>query len=346
MSSASQEITLKDFIYQTRSWFRYILSKWLIIVIIAACVAGLGILYAVKSDPEYTASVTFVLSTNSGSSNSLLGLASQFGLDLRSGTEDVFAGDNIIALMKSRRMVQETLMKKPADGKTTLLNILVKEMEMDEAWSNDDRLKNAFPFPDTRNHMTLVQDSLFREVYYMVVDNMLDISKPEKSQSIYAATTISTNETFSFYFTRNLVDATSAFYIKTKTSTARQNLDMLQREADSLRNILGNAITTIGAETDKTFNLNPAFQVQRSGIQQNQVRASALGTAYGEVLKNLEIAKISLQKETPLYQVIDEPVLPLKMSRASVIIFFIIGGMIGGFMMVLYLTVKRFFKNI
>lgn len=346
MQPASQEISLKDFIIQTRSWFRYVLSKWLIVLLVAVCVASLGIIYALRSDPQYTASVSFVLSTSSGSSNSLLGLASQFGIDLRSGTEDVFAGDNIIALMKSRRMVQEALLKKPDGGNKTLLNILTEEKEMNKGWEKEERLKNAYPFPDSQSNMTLVQDSLFREIYDMVVEEMLDVSKPEKSQSIYVASTVSTNETFSFYFTKNLVNATSGFYIRTKTSTARQNLDMLQGEADSLRNMLGASITSIGAETDKTFNLNPAFQVQRSGIQQNQVRASALGTAYGEVLKNLEIAKISLQKETPLYQVIDEPVLPLKMSKASVIIFCIIGGMIGGFIIVFYLTIKRFFGNI
>ena len=87
---------------------------------------------------------------------------------------------------------------------------------------------------------------------------------------------------------------------------------MLQNEADSLRRVLGGAITSAGSQTDLTFNLNPAYQVQRAGAQQSQASAAALGQAYGQVLQNLEIAKITLQRETPLYQIIDEPTLPLE----------------------------------
>ena len=51
--------------------------------------------------------------------------------------------------------------------------------------------------------------------------------------------------------------------------------------------------------------------VQRSGAFFNQAKAIALGSAYAEVMRNLELAKINLQKVTPLYRIIDEPELPL-----------------------------------
>jgi uncharacterized protein involved in exopolysaccharide biosynthesis len=36
-----------------------------------------------------------------------------------------------------------------------------------------------------------------------------------------------------------------------------------------------------------------------------------------QLLQNLEMAKISLRKETPLIQIIDPPVLPLKVDRVD-----------------------------
>lgn len=340
MSNKEDKVTLRDIYTQLQNWIKYLLSRWILILVVAAVGAVVGFIYAYLSKPTYTASVSFVLSSNSSSSNGILGLASQFGIDLNSGSDDVFAGDNIIALMKSRAMVQEALMNKPAGNSETLLNIFVKDLKLDEAWNKNARTTGLFPFPDDRSKMNLIQDSLFREVYDVIQKKYLDISKPDKDQNVYVATTTTANEIFSYHFIKDLVSVTSAFYISTKTSVAKKNLDMLQHEADSLRSLLGLAIISAASQTDVTFNLNPAFQVKRSGAQESQVQASALGDAYGEVLKNLEIAKITLQKETPLYQIIDSPILPLKSERPSKLLMLIIGGCVVGFVIVLFLIMR------
>lgn len=345
MSAEEKEISFKEFISKISEWVKYLFSKWLIIGFVSAVGAALGVLYAYMAKPTYKASVSFVLSNQATSGGGLLGLANQFGVDLGGGGTDAFSGDNIIALMKSRKMVQQILLEKPG-GNESLLNIITRQMKMDEAWENNERTKKAFPFPDDTAKMTLVQDSLFREVYFTIQENMLTVSKPEKDQAIYEVSTTSKNEMFSYYLTSYLVKATSAFYIDTKTSSARRNLAMLQKEADSLRYLLGGAIVATGAQTDLTFNLNPAYQVQRSGATQNQVRAAALGEAYGEVLKNLEVAKITLLKETPLYQVIDEPSLPLLQTKPGKLTSLITGGFIAAFLIIGFLIIRRILNTL
>lgn len=344
MSSEEKEISFKEFIDKIAEWIKYLFSKWMIIGVVAAVGAGLGVLYAYLAKPTYSASVSFVLSNQVSSGGGLMGLANQFGIDLGGGGNDAFSGDNIIALIESRKMVQQVLLEKP-EGKESLLNTLAAQMKLDEAWANNDRTKNAFPFPSDTSKMTLVQDSLFREVYFLVEENMLTVTKPEKDQSTYVVSTTSKNEMFSYYLTRYLVDATSKFYIDTKTSSARRNLNMLQKEADSLRYLLGDAIVSTGAQTDLTFNLNPAYQVQRSGATQSQVRAAALGEAYGEVLKNLELAKITLLRETPLYQIIDEPSLPLLQTKPGKLTSLLVGGFIAAFFIIGFLTIRRILKS-
>ncbi|QEC68029.1 hypothetical protein FRZ67_12210 [Panacibacter ginsenosidivorans] len=340
MEASEKEITLKEFVHKIKESFKFLFSKWLIISIVAAVAAGIGVITAYVISPVYSATVSFVLSNNSSPAGGLMGFATQFGLDLGSNGSDAFSGDNIITLMGSKKMVQEVLLKKP-DNKTTLLNTITQNLKLDKKWDETDRTKNMYPFPDAASKMTPIQDSLFREVCKVIQDKMLDVSKPDKDKNIYEVKTTSKNELFAFYFTNYLVDATSSFYIDTKTSTAKRNLDMLQNEADSLRHLLGDVIVTTGAQTDQTFNLNPAYQVQRSGAQQSQVRAAALGEAYGEVLKNLEIAKITLLKETPLYQIIDQPSLPLLIEKPSKLLYLIIGGFIGAFLMMIYLILRK-----
>lgn len=340
-----ESVSFKDIINEITKIVKFLLSKWLVIVIAGVLGAAAGLLYAVISTPTYSATLNFVLSANSSAGGNLMGLASQFGVNLGDDNDNVFSGDNIIALMKSRRMVQQALFAKPANSNESLLNLYIKDSELDAGWQKEERTKRAYPYPDDPSTMTMIQDSLFRTVYDNVQENMLDVSKPDNNQSIYAVTTTSANDTFSYYLTKYLVAATSAFYIDTKTSTAKQNLHMLQKEADSLRNVLGGAITSAGSQTDLTFNLNPAYQVQRSGAQQSQARAAALGQAYGQVLQSLELAKITLQKETPLYQIIDEPTLPLTIEKHSKLLLLIIGGFLGGFLICAFLIISKILKS-
>jgi hypothetical protein len=47
-------------------------------------------------------------------------------------------------------------------------------------------------------------------------------------------------------------------------------------------------------------------------VFRKQIDIQTSGIIYGEALKNLALAKVVLQKETPLIQLIDKPVYPLK----------------------------------
>lgn len=338
------EVSFRDILYAFKNWVRYLFTKWLIIVIVGISGGVAGLLYAAFSEPEYEASLSFILANAYQTTPGVMSIATQLGLGVANSQNDVFSGDNIISLMKSRKMVQQALLKKPENGNLSLLNLYCKDNELDTAWQESEYLKKAYPFPDSLNEMSPLQDSLFDEIYNAIQTNNLDVSKPDENQSIFMVSTVSENEIFSYNLTKYIVDVTSAFFISTRTKVAKSNLDMLQHEADSLRHLLAGAIVNVASETDQTFNLNPAFQVRRAPTQQNQAQAQVVGAAYGEVVKNLELAKIALQKETPLYQILDEPFLPLKMDKPSKLLCIIIGGFLSGILIIMGLTFKRFYS--
>ena len=339
------EISFQETARKIQAYIGFLFSKWLIILIAGFIGGVLGLVYAYTAKPTYNAALNFVLSNNSSSSGGLMGFASQFGVNLGSNGDDAFTGDNIITLMKSRRMVQTALFLPIPDSNESLLNFYIKDNKLNEGWAENEKLKNVFPFPASGDKMSLMQDSIFRLICGGIQTNMLDVTKPDKDQNIYNVTTTSTNPLFSFYLTKYLVDVTSSFYIDTKTSSAKGNLTMLQKEADSLRRTLGGVIVSAGSQTDYTFNLNPAYQVQRAGVQQSQASATAIGQAYGQVLQSLEIAKITLQKETPLYQVIDEPTLPLDEDKPGKLTSLIIGGFLAGILICGILIARKMFKD-
>jgi uncharacterized protein involved in exopolysaccharide biosynthesis len=58
------------------------------------------------------------------------------------------------------------------------------------------------------------------------------------------------------------------------------------------------------------------------------------------------LAKVTLRKETPLIQVIDRPILPLAKERFGKAKGIVIGGVLAGILMVLYLLFKKIMKNL
>lgn len=346
MPDNKDEMSLKDLINILEGTIRFLLSKWLLLLAIGLIGGILGIFYALNKKPIYTAELSFVLSSESKSSGSLVGLASQFGVDLGNSSNDLFSGDNITSLMVSKRILQKVLFKKPSGSRSPLINIITKELGLDKAWEKNEYLKKALPFPVDAAQLTPIQDSLLREICFIIPKKMLTVSKPEKKQSIFVVDVTSTSELFSLYTAKYLVEETAQFYISTKTKVAKQNLDIIQHEADSLRQLLSGSIIATAEQVDATFNLNPAFQVKRSGAQQGQSRVSILTAAYSEVVKNVEIARLALQKETPLFQIIDEPTLPLKKNRKSKLVTAIAGAFIFTFLTAVLLLLRRFYVNI
>ena len=102
------------------------------------------------------------------------------------------------------------------------------------------------------------------------------------------------------------------------------------------------AITGVAAAADNTFGLNPAMMVRKTPGTFRQVDIQANTAILTQLVANLEMAKVSLRKETPLIQVIDKPILPLKKDKVGKLESLLLGGFLA-----LFLTANSciFFKS-
>jgi len=111
--------------------------------------------------------------------------------------------------------------------------------------------------------------------------------------------------------------------------------------------VMNGAINNAAAVSDATPNLNITRQIQRvAPIQRSQFNAETNKTILAELVKNLELSKISLHKETPLIQVIDYPVFPLTVEKMSRIKGGAMGGILAVFMAISFFTLRLIFKHI
>jgi hypothetical protein len=68
-------------------------------------------------------------------------------------------------------------------------------------------------------------------------------------------------------------------------------------------------------------------------------------TIFAEVVKNLEISKTILNQETPVIQMVDQSTFPLYKEKVSKLKSLIIGGILAGIFVVLYLLVQKWIKT-
>lgn len=119
-------------------------------------------------------------------------------------------------------------------------------------------------------------------------------------------------------------------------------MDILERQTDSIRRELNGAITGVAVANDNNFGLNPAMNVRRAPSARRQVDVQANTAILTELIRQTELAKVSLRKDTPLVQIIDRPILPLPKEKFGKLRGIVIGGLLAGLLMAFVLIIRRF----
>jgi hypothetical protein len=318
--------------YLCKSWY-----YWLGAAILSGFI---GYLMYKPKPPVFTANFTFVLSTEQKGNNGLAGLAAQLGFDATTASsENIFSGDNIIEFFKSRQLIGEALMSEvDTVSHQTLLNYIFEK-------NYNNIYKKIGPIGRNPKQYNRQQVNIYRKII-TYVGQSFTVFKKDKKLIFYIITARSTNPDIAYFIAKYMLDQTSDYFISTKTKVAATSVELLKKEADSLSIVLRNMFSSSAALIDRTYNLNPSVTIQRSSSQFTQAKANAISLAYTEVMRNLEVAKMSLQKETPLYRIIDEPELPLSaIPTQSVKNHIIRTSLIGFFSMIILLVVSWFYEQ-
>ena len=351
METQNDEITLKELLEKAKEWYSYLLSQWKIIVLAGVVGAALGLTYSFIKKPVYTATLSFALEDEKGGGMSgALGLASSLGLDLGGGSGGgAFSGANLTELFKSRSMVEQTLMQPVQAGTDTisLAEMYIRTQEWREKWQEKPKLKGIqFPPLTKRKYFTREHDSIMGKMYEDLSKTSLTVAQKDKKISIISIDVKSENEWFAKAFSETLAKQVSEFYVATKSKKARMNMAILQHQTDSIRAELNGAITGVAIANDNTFMLNPALNVNRAPSAKRQVDVQANTAILTELVKQTELAKVTLRKETPLIQVIDRPILPLPKENFGKAKGLVVGGFLSSFILILFLLVKRIIKQL
>ena len=342
---ASDEISLKELILKGKDWMSYLWGyKWVILLV--SCLGGaLGFTYAKYfTKPEYTAQVTFAMEQKSGGAGALGGLASSLGLGDIGGASSsgMFGGENILMLMKSNRIIHEAL-KAPIDELKGdhLLNTYVKN-HFSEALKE----KKITLFPKSFDSITSTraQDSLLLLITKNIREKQLIAERADKKTTIINLEVKDQNEMWALLFSKMLVQHAIDLYMEIKVGKLIRTEKELSRKRDSIRGLLDGSINTLAIETD--LNSHAPLMRYKTKQAKKQVDVEVLKTMYGNIIQNLEMTKFQRSQEEPIIEIIDEPILPLKVEKFGKAKGILIGGFLIGIFLLGFLVIRKILKGL
>jgi hypothetical protein len=338
---SEEEFSFKQLIDKRRDDLKY-LYKLRTKIVIGLLVGGIiGALIAWIKPITYTARLTFVVEDTKASGGGLISaLAGQFGFDMgaMANSGSVLAGDNVQELLKSQKIIKQTLLTPFAKNpKYTLADRYADTYKLKKKWKNSSKIGRIISFPPDKKDYTRLQDSLLHVIIKSIVEEELSVVKTDKKLSFFEINTTLRDEKLAQLLCSRLIDEATEFYINTKTSRLRANVARLQRRADSLTYMLNRKTYSASQANQILLDLNPAYSVANAGIEVRERDKMVSATIYSEVVKNLEVSKTMLIQETPTFQIVDEPELPLKKNRLKYSVAIVLGGIVGSFLYAVFL---------
>ena len=342
-NSFEDKISLIFLYERLKDWILFLFSKRGTIVLGTLCILFFTISYNYLVKPTYFARTTFVLDNDSTSSmGDLSSLASLAGINASSfiDASSLFQIDNIQELYRSNTMIKKTLLSTANDGKKDF-KLIDRFIEVEKLKNKWDKLGvNINNFESTKA-ISRTKDSLIKELIKTIKKENLIVDKPSRKTTILEIGFDHKDEILAKTFNENLVKIVNQFYNKTKTLKTGSNLKILQRQSDSVKIVLDTSIMLL-AEIDQSIpNPNPLSKVNLVPYQKAMIDVQANSAIYQELLKQLELAKVTHRNNMPLIQVIDSPNYPLENSRWKLLKTIVYGIIMGSIFSIFSLSFKR-----
>lgn len=351
-----EEVSLISIINKLKEWIKILKSKILFIVLFGLIVASIVFYFVRKSKITYSARISFITEDSKASSSigGISSIASQFGMDLGGGSSgggSLLFGDNIFIYFKSEFLTREVLFSKFSVNSNKLMADIYAELNGYKAsWEKNPQIGKVdfFVLNETKKRSRMY-DSLIQSMVSNIVTNEIIVERKDKKASILEVTVTMVDEQLAKSYAELLINKATELYIDLKTRRQQISVSKLQMRADSITNLL-NRKTIAGASlqtASSIMDINPIYKSDNIVASEKTSRdKSILSVMYSSVIQNLEMARFNLSQETPVIQILDVPILPLKKNKSSIIKPTILGFLFGSFLCIFYLLIQFEYRRI
>jgi uncharacterized protein involved in exopolysaccharide biosynthesis len=339
--------SLQDVINTLKVFITYLRRKWWLLVLAIIAGGGLGAVYYFWQKPKYEAVTTFILEDKSSSNNGLAGLASQFGFNLGSlsGGGNMFAGDNILTILKSKKVMEQVLLNDidtTSHNEKSLADYYLEFSGVKKSWKNS-KVPIDFTLSNLKKRMDPKEDSILNDICHTIAKKNMKVDRVSKQGNIIQVKVTSRDCLFSRLLSERLVEEASKLYLEVKTSTLQNNVDQLQSRSDSLLYFLNRK--SYSAAMSQQLDFNPGIKSAIVPVEIANRDKAVLGALYAEVTKNLELGKLMLAQQTPVIQVLDKSPELLSDNKKGLTFLILVFSFLSFVFFFLLLSVAYFLKG-
>lgn len=347
--SASQgEISLKDLILTGKAYFFEVLRNFLLIGLITLPVLAYFYYQYAQTPTTYSDRLTFMVNSEDGNSmSSVASILGQFGLG--GGGRSRHNLDKILELSKSGHIIGQVLLERvELNGQSDLLiNHFINHYQWDQEWAKNNPDIEGFRFTsDSISHFSLQEGKYFKRVFRIIVGGeepgLLTSSYSEES-SIMRLNATTTNELLTYSLLNLTFEKLSEFYVNKTIEKQKTTFDLVSSKKDSIYDALRTAEYNLANFRETNRNLiDSRSKLTEIRLQREMM---VLSQVYAEAVKNTEISDFTLKNTTPFVQMIDQPILPIRGDRPSLIMTLVKGILLGGILGVLFVLGRKVIRD-
>jgi len=330
----NSESSFKDIIVTISNHKNELKKRLFFIFSIAIIFSLLGFWFSKLQEKQYVAVLSFIVEDQSEATDfsSFSGMANLAGFNLGGNTSSSFSQQNIIELLKSRKIIEKTLNHKcEISGKSDLL---LNHYIRINSFINDSSITNL---------STNYNDSIINVVWSRIINEEMNILFQNNEANILNLSFESLNAEFAKNFTEIIISEISEMYSDYQTEKTRIALNNLETRSDSIFSELKSAERSLARVKDK--NTRVITSSGRLHEIQYMREVEVLNAIYIELRKNIEITNMNLLDETPLVQIIDKPFLPLNITNRSTLFWIVIFSFLGVFITVFMIISRKLVRD-
>lgn len=330
-----KESSLRDILVEFKEYYTELKQKFFLIFAFILLFSIAGYFYHLYKQDTYIGTISFFVEDETESINlsSISSMANQFGFDLGGGSSSYFSQQNVIELLKSRKIIESTLSQK---------SIIFKK--------NDKLLHHYISINGIIEDSASIDfnesflDSITNIIYEEIVTEKLNIISQNDDAGILNLNYTSLNSQFAKIFSEGLIKQMSDMYSEYRTEKTRYSLKNLQSRSDSVFSELKRSERNLAKARDR--NIRVVTSSGRLDEIKYMREVQVLNTIYLELVKNLEIVKMTLLEKTPIIQVVDTPTLPLESEKKPAIFWVFIFSFLGFFITSFVIILRKLVMDV
>ena len=317
------------------------------ITIAAFSFAILGVIVALSTPNEFTSNGKLLPELQSkgigGSLGGLKSLAGLAGIDLGSmNSSEAIRPDlypNIIQSLPFKMYILNQPFLDTESGKNVVLKEYLKQ-KSESGWSisklfaKKEEVATPTNLPNLPKEvvsLTLAQEAQIKDIGERISVNM------DKKSGVIAVDVKMPEAILAAAVTAKTIDYLTNYVTAYRTGKAKADLAFYENRVVEMRKRKDNLEYAYFHFSDA--NRNPFFKTVEIPQKKLQSEYELVKNLYDELNKQMEQAKIKLREETPVFQVLEPPVVPLKKSepkRSLMVIAYAFFGIIVGLLILLW----------